>query len=267
LLTLAALFFAPQARAFHAAATFDVEPGGGGGGHIYYTGSPRSHGWKCTLCHTDPPGKISLHIGQKEIFKSFSYTPGQLYQFDVDLIGEHAGLTASLSNYNSLMVEILDQNQAAVGTLFYVEEDFSQIGDAAIASANNNNTAVGTTKWTFKWKAPAATDGPDGGAPGKVTFYFSAIDGDGAKSGATQTLTDPFHDDFFFVQFDVEQGPAAATGENAAPPAPVHAPPPKKLAEMAPPPAKREAGPLAPVLASSALGLGMLGLARRKKRR
>ena len=51
---------AGSALAFHAGNLFDVPPGGGGGGGLFYTGSPREHGWTCGACHIDAPGRVEV---------------------------------------------------------------------------------------------------------------------------------------------------------------------------------------------------------------
>lgn len=261
-IALASVLTAPAAWAFHAGSTFDKPPGAGGTDGIYYTGSPAEHGWKCTLCHTNPPGKISLHINQPELFSggdTFVYEPGKLYQFDVDLVGEHAGLTSTKSNYNSLVVQILDQNQAPIGAVLYAEADFySGFAPTTIASSG---TQPNTTHWTFKWIAPGATDGAGGGAPGPVTMYFAVIDGNGADVGSGGTLTDPFGDDFFSVEVHIEQGPAGMMGRRDA-----HAAPRARVAAAASPRA-REAGPLYPPVIASMFGMIAAAFVLRRRRR
>lgn len=215
----ATLSAAPAAWAFHAGAVFEKPPGAGGGGGIYYVGSPLERGWKCTLCHLNPESKIKLHISQPELFDDgkFRYTPGQVYQFEVDLVGEHRGLSSTKSNYNSLVVQILDEKQAPAGAMLYAETEFySGYAPTTIASANNSGSQVGVTHWTFRWIAPGPNAGEDGGAPGKVTLYFAAVDGNGADIGPNGTLTDPYGDDFFSVEVPLEQGPAM-TGSYVAP--------------------------------------------------
>jgi hypothetical protein len=46
------------------------------------------------------------------------------------------------------------------------------------------------TSWTFQYTAPDPAVGP-------VTLYLAAVDGNGANSPPTKTLTDPFGDDVF----------------------------------------------------------------------
>lgn len=251
----------PAAWAFHAGSTFDKPPGAGGTDGIYYTGSPAERGLKCTLCHENPPGKISIHINQPDLFtggEKITYEPGKLYQFDVDLVGEHAGLTSTKSNYNSLVVQILDQNQAPIGAMLYAEEDFySGFAPTTIASAG---TKPNVTHWTFKWIAPGPMEGADGGAPGAVTMYFAVLDGNGADIGPNGTLTDPFGDDFFSVEVHLDQGGAGMMGQHPAP----SAAPAQRVAIATP--RDRENGPAAPVIASM-FGLIATAFVTRKRRR
>jgi hypothetical protein len=251
----------PSAWAFHAGKTFDAPPGAGGGDGIYYAGSPLDRGWKCDLCHTSPEGKISLRITQAELFASGNkYTPGQTYKFDIDLVGEHLGKQATQSNYNSLVVQILDQNQLPVGGVLYAPDEFySGFAPTTIASANDTNTQIGKTHWSFSWIAPGPMDGPDGGAPGTVTFYLAAVDGNGANVTGEKALTDPFGDDFFSMTVTLEQG-KTMMGEAAPPKAPAPA------ANAPAPQRGHEGGLAAPVLASM-VGLAFVGLSRRKRRR
>jgi hypothetical protein len=261
-----ASFVAPSAWAFHAGATFDKPPGAGGSGAIYYTGSPLERGWKCTLCHLNPPGKIRLHIDQPELFNGgkFQYTPGQVYEFVVDLVGEHLGIASTHSNYNSLVVQVLDDNQLPIGNMLYADTEFySGYQRTTIASANNSASQVGVTHWKFKWFAPMPTDGPDGGPPGNATMYFAVVDGNGADIGPNGTLTDPYGDDFFSVEVVLTQGPEMM---GSRPPSDerTHRAAPEKLASREAPPGK--GGPIAPALASTA-AIAALGMAHRSRRR
>lgn len=268
----AMLLSGPAAWAFHAGSTFDKPPGAGGADGLYYTGSPLDKGWKCTLCHLNPPGLIKLHIDQPELFDQgkFKYTPDKVYTFNVDLVGEHLGMSSPRSNYNGLVVQILDEHLAPAGFVFYAESDFySGFGPTTIASANNSATQVGLTHWTFKWKAPSVTGGLDGGPPGKVTMYFAVIDGNGADIGPNGTLTDPYGDDFFSVEVPLEQGPEMM-GKAPVEPAPSHGAPHDEARERAAPAAQtahldKRLLP-APAIAS-VLAIAMLGAAKRSGRR
>jgi len=260
----AALAAGPPAWAFHAGKTFDAPAGAGGGDGIYYAGSPLERGWKCDLCHTSPEGKISLHVTQNELFTGGGqqpYTPGQTYKFEVDLVGEHLGKQATQSNYNSLVVQVLDQNQLPVGGVLYAPDEFySGFAPTTIASANDTNTQIGKTHWTFSWIAPGPADAPDGGAPGPVTFYFAAVDGNGANVTGETALTDPFGDDFFSLAVTLDQG-KAMMGEAAPPAAP------RPDAPASTPEGRGRDGGLAAPLLASVVGLAFVGLSRRKRRR
>lgn len=261
------LSLAPSAWAFHAGSTFDKPPGAGGADGIYYTGSPLERGWKCTLCHLNPPGRIKLHIAQPELFDSgnFKYTPGQVYEFIVDLVGEHLGIASTHSNYNSLVVQILDESQAPIGAMLYADSEFySGYAPTTIASANNSASQVGVTQWKFRWIAPGPMGGPDGGAPGKVTMYFAVVDGNGADIGPNGTLTDPYGDDFFSVQVSLEQGPEM-TGSYAAPGTYSEASAPTKTAARDARDDRHDERPVAPALASTA-AIAALAMAHRSRR-
>jgi hypothetical protein len=70
---------APAAWAFHEGNVFDKQPGAGGADGIYYAGAPAEHGWKCTFCHQDPPGDITVHLDvvPSDLFASFVYQRGR----------------------------------------------------------------------------------------------------------------------------------------------------------------------------------------------
>ncbi|MFT3770037.1 MAG: hypothetical protein QM820_31805 [Minicystis sp.] len=256
---LGAVSAAPAAWAFHAGATFDKPASAGGGEGIYYAGAPADHGWTCTHCHQGAEGKIKLYISQPELFTAQGqqpYAPGGQFKFEVDLVDEHLGLDSPMANRNGLVVQILDDQQRPAGALLHGDDMVDTFNAATIISAG---LKAGQTHWSFTWFAPGPTDGPDGGAPGKVTIYFAAVDGNGAKSGGTGSEQDPFDDDVFTVSVPIEQGKAASmTGADDPPPAP---PP-----SAAPPSRGRDLGFAAPMLAS-VLGLSAVGLARKRRRR
>jgi hypothetical protein len=89
-------------------------------------------------------------------------------------------------------------------------------GDAVFGNrtrdSNNPQTVTsnGVTAWTFYWTAP-----PTGSGVGPVTFYVSAVDGNGGTGVATNDQ-DPFGDDTVAAQFYVQQaGVATPTGPSA----------------------------------------------------
>jgi hypothetical protein len=252
---------APSAWAFHNGNTFETAAAAGGGEYIYYSGSPPEHGWKCNLCHTNAEGKISLHFTQPDLFTAAGqqpYTPSKLYKFDVDLVGEHLGIGNSESNGNNIAVQILDADGQPAGAIGAADN-----GVAGAASTYiSDGVKKGATHWTFNWFAPGPMAGPDGGPPGKVTFYVSAVDGNGANSAPGVVLFDPFGDDFFATSFDLEPG-SGTTGDAT----PTPAPPPGDPDAPAAGPGRRGRDDGAPPLVASMLTLAAFGVARRGRRK
>lgn len=207
-LTAAALAFVAAiaspsvARAYHAGAMFDRPPGAGGGGGIFYTGSPLEHGWNCTLCHEDAPGKVRvlLKVEPSELFQTFTLVPGQTYSFTATLDGETLGKSSPLSNYNTIAASFTDAKGIPVGSVGgFAAEDFYSGNASTIVSAGQK---VGVTSWSFQYTAPDASAGP-------VTLHLAAVDGNGANSPPTKTLTDPFGDDVFVAAVNFQAGALA----------------------------------------------------------
>jgi hypothetical protein len=197
-----AWFMPATARAFHAGSTFDKTAGAGGGDGLFYTGSPFvEHGWTCTACHLSAPGAIRLDLVAMPsvLLDRRSYTPDASYQITATLVGEHLGIGSPRANYNSLALTIVQSNGAAAGFLSgYAPDDFYNGGDTTIASAGQK---VGITAWSFTWTAPPAGTGP-------VTLYACVVDGNGANSPPTGTLTDPLGDDVYCSRLALTEAPA-----------------------------------------------------------
>lgn len=203
-----ALFGAPTAaRAFHAGQLFDQPAGAGGGGGVFYSGAPRERGWDCTACHLDPPRTISLAVtsAPAALLTGGQYVPSQTYSLIARLVGEHAGLDSPQSNYNGFTVAALDAHGAPVGRFGGYSADDLYDGGFVLASAGRQ-TAV--TEWRFTWTAPPA-------GSGAVTFYFTALDGNGAASAPGVVLTDPWGDDF--AALVVTAGESSACAHPRAP--------------------------------------------------
>jgi hypothetical protein len=191
-----------SAHAFHAGNVFDKPPGAGGGGGIFYTGAAKERGWTCTACHTEAPGtiRVSLAAEPADLLRSFVYEPGATYELTATLEGEHAGLGAGGANFNSLAVAILAPDGSAAGTIDATADEFYSGGDTTIVSIGQKPNE---TKWTFKWKAPAAAGVP-------VKIHIAAVDGNGAGGSGQSTLTDPWGDDVFVGALDVASTKAAS---------------------------------------------------------
>ncbi len=215
------LLVAGPALAFHAGNLFDTQPGGGGGGGLFYTGSPREHGWTCAACHIEAPllARVSVASDPPELMAERRYLPGQSYRLTFKLLNESRGLASPLSNYNSIVLTALDPGRRAAGSFSgYAASEYYARGTAILASAGRTPNEI---EWSFDWTAPAASTG-------HVGLYVAVVDGNGANSTATTTLTDPFGDDLALGQFSFGEGgttPAAVSpapssfgGEGAEPP-------------------------------------------------
>ena len=203
LAALAVLLLAGHARAFHVGSTFDALPGKGGGGGTFYTGAPTERGYTCAACHLNPEGKIraSLSTAPAGLFESRRYTPGQAYTVSLKLLNEHRGLSSSRSNFNGFTIVFLDGKRQHAGRISgYAADEYYGSGSALLASAGKT---VGTSSWSFTWTAPPA-------GTGAVTMYIGMVDGNGADSPPTQTLTDPLGDDVVMASLVLSDGSTAA---------------------------------------------------------
>jgi hypothetical protein len=202
---LAILLVLPSlAWAYHPGKVFDDEPGAGGGGGIFYAGAPREHAWTCAACHIDAPGKVKLSLAANpsSLLDEFRYTPGQKYMLTAQMVtAQELGTSATNSNYNGLVIEIVDEKGLPAGALsgFSSNEFYSASSPTTIATAGQTTAE---TSWTFTWTAPAA-------GSGQVTIYAGLVDGNGANSGPGETLTDPFGDDVFAGALKLSEGSGA----------------------------------------------------------
>lgn len=199
---LLSLALPSTAYAFHVGSVFDKPAGAGGGGGLFYTGAPFDKGWTCNLCHTEAPGKITLRLQVEpaELFQNFRLAPGQTYTFTATLQGETRGLGSSLSNYNTMAVSITDSQGISIGSIGgFAPEDFYAAAPTTIISTGQK---PGMSSWQFSYTAPADIQGA-------VTMYVAAVDGNGADSPPTKTLTDPFGDDVFTAAVHFESGATA----------------------------------------------------------
>ena len=193
--------FPRAALAFHAGSLFDKPSGAGGGGKIFYTGSPKEKGWHCGACHLDAPGKIQIVLeADQGLFQSFAYTPGMSYDITATLIGEHAGTQSATANFNGLAMTVVDESGEPAGSLSGPADDFYSSGPATIVTSGQK---VAQTKWSLRWRAPDT-------AIGAVTIHVAAVDGNAAGLSG-DTLTDPWDDDVFVGALALD----AAAGKTA----------------------------------------------------
>lgn len=210
------LLVAPRAAAaFHAGAVFDRAPGGGGGGGLFFTGAPRERGWTCAACHVAAPGRLQLDVRSQpsELLALGAYQPGQTYTITVAMRApeQQLGLAASRSNFNGMAASFLDGADAGAGVIGGLAAGRFYARGTSIAATDS--PMVNETSWTFTWTAPAAGAGP-------VGFFLGVVDGNGAGSTGTATLTDPLGDDVATRAFNLVEaapGKPAPTGSDARP--------------------------------------------------
>lgn len=191
---------ASRASAFHTATLFTTSAGAGGADYVFYTGSRRDHGWTCAACHVEGPGQLRVLLSADNgLLDGRAYVPDTTYQFTIAMREERLGLGAARSNFNGMAAVFHDAEDRPAGSLVNVPADryITLLGTTLLSSS----TAVGVTSWSFGWVAPPAGTGP-------VTMYLAVVDGDGAGSGPTETLTDPFGDDVVVTRLRFDELPS-----------------------------------------------------------
>lgn len=220
------LTFSPQlAAAFHTGATFGERAVDGGGGGIFYVGMPLERGWDCTMCHTDPPGrmKIRVTVDPPALFESFRYEVAGEYAFTVDLVWDagvsELGLASTRSNFNGLAVGVADADGIFAGSL----QGGGFVGGSGAGTIASEGLVNAQTRFAFRWFAPT-----DSGR-GTVKLFLGAVDGNGANSPSDVTRTDPLGDDVFMAQVTLEEETGAATRLVPTPRTRVPVPPAEQL--------------------------------------
>lgn len=200
------------ARAFHAGQSFSDPPGAGGGGGLFYLGTPKERGWDCTMCHEGAPKRIRLRLvsDPPELFESFQFQPGIRYgitatmEFDA---GEDELGAGSPGNTNAMSATFEDDAGVASGLATGTADDWTVTNGATLTS---KGTKSGLRSFKFNWFAPdAATAGP-------TTLWLGLVDGNGGA--ATDTFQDPLGDDVLMthVRFTPVGGAPTAQGASAS---------------------------------------------------
>ena len=222
---------ARSAAAFQAGAQFDLDPvmyDGAGG--IAFTGAPRWTAHDCSVCHTNPPGLISIELeaDHPELFTS-GYTPGMQYLMRVVMLGEHEGTQYAKYGNNCGFAEMpyvpCDNNGFA---LEFDDTGGTPKGAYATATADGSACATGSasptadayiladgtaalhsgataaeTAWSVCWTAPKA-------GTGTVIAYVALVDGNGGD-GTMNFSADTIGDDVAVGQVAIVESGAAAT--------------------------------------------------------
>ncbi|HIA00563.1 MAG TPA: hypothetical protein EYN66_01395 [Myxococcales bacterium] len=124
-------------------AVFDISADDGGGGGYTFTGSARSHGMSCTVCHQGVQASSSVDF-ESTLPTLFTegYVPGQIYELNVTLNNEQHGLDRNgmcandnPCNRNSFVLEMLGKDGKPVGRLC-PKDGFSEDGNCSSDTAN-----------------------------------------------------------------------------------------------------------------------------------
>jgi hypothetical protein len=210
LLLALALAGAPvAARAYSDGSTFARDPSvdsTGGGGGLYFTGSPRQHGLGCAVCHVGGPTDLQVEVsalleGEPVDLLGRGYAPGGLYQLQVAFVedrlvpeGGCLGHEDEPCDINTFALELLDGAAAPAGTLCPEAPSAPGCGGCRVKRAQGTLTDAGcgvivadafddatftwrngVTRYTFFWQAPEEDVGP-------VTLYLAGVDGRGRES-------------------------------------------------------------------------------------
>lgn len=174
---------AASAWAFRDAQLYAEPASVGGGGGVYYTGSPRARRYDCSVCHAGwglpaHAPHVEVTSSPAELMADGTWTAGQTYRITVTLVDEELGLDAS-DNTNSLAAEIDSDTGAPVGTF---------AAGTATETLDNNHVIAGInmpgqSTWSFDYVAPIT--------PERLTLYLAVVDGDSkGDAGGSDSLGD-----------------------------------------------------------------------------
>ncbi len=209
-LILALCLLPNAALAYSDASSFARDPSvetSGGGGGLYFTGSPRQHGLRCEACHIDGPTDVKLRLsalldGEASPLFSGGYEPGALYEIEVGFEGADLqpeagceGMEDEPCNINGFAFEMLDAAGQPAGVLCPVAPVDDQEGCSACRVVRSAGTLVadncsvlladgfdstafrwhnGIQAYSFFWRAPVQDEGA-------LFAYVSAVDGRGQE--------------------------------------------------------------------------------------
>lgn len=173
------------AFAFHGGHTFERSANEGGGGGMFFDGSPRFKGYTCAVCHVrtceschgddeededeggeddDEALRVEVTSDPSELVRDRRYTPGATYAIRVRLRGEHLGLR-SRSRIRTFVAEIDDDDAVPVGGYSFDEQAILAWDGGRVIAARGTEDQ---REWTFDVTMP----GPGAGG---LTLYLSAV--------------------------------------------------------------------------------------------
>lgn len=204
----------PTTRAFHHHGQFQEAADGRaavpGSGGLYYTGSRRDLGLRCTHCHVEAPGRIRADVSFTPD-ASTGWTPGTTYRVTVTMTGESAGLSGCgmIPNRNGITATIVGPGGSPVGELS-PDADGRRCGNRFPPVGGSQTTVVfgdcegvvgvqdGTRSldtWRFDWRAPSA-------GAGDATLWLGVVDGSCDFTS--------YDDDVYETRIDVPEASSAA---------------------------------------------------------
>ncbi len=184
-LALVAISWSANADAYHQFgknSKFRKSAVEGGGQGNYFTGSPRSGGYDCSVCHTDAAGKVSVRL-DGALISDGRWVEGRKYDFQVELLGEHLG-----------------RNNLAV--LELTTDDGERLGAYPVDQVLAVVPKSGQIK-SFSFTAPAA-------GAGRISLYLAVVHGDEAAGAKDEEIdSDPWGDDVYVARWRFCEGEQA----------------------------------------------------------
>ena len=220
------------------AATFGASSEG-----LYFTGAPRYASLDCSTCHQGGPQQVGLRLNadDPDLFVG-GYVPGKVYQLQVELTNEDAGLfyntptctdppapddtfTYVQCNNNGFALEIDDGTGPLAGSNVYcaaepkagmcpppdytsdqalVAPDGDAVFDGKVYSSDPSMPKLITRNDALSWRF--FWTAPKAGT-GALTVYVAAVDGNGG-AGTAVNDQDPYNDDTVSANFFLQESGA-----------------------------------------------------------
>jgi hypothetical protein len=213
MIALIVLTLASPAHAFHHHGQFQ-EPADGrvetpGSGGLYYTGSRRDLGLRCSACHVEAPGRVRADVVFSPSLDAGRYAPARRYEVTVTMRGESKGITectAPLVNRNAIAAMFTGRDGFPIGRLspdggsrscgggpsFSAPSTTVVFGDCEGVVGGQDSRAL--TTWRFSWDAPPA-------GAGEVAFWLGLVDGN--------CVFDSYDDDVYETSMPMGEGSMA----------------------------------------------------------
>ena len=182
------------ARAWSEGIWYDTAANDGGGGGLYFTGSPLDYELDCSVCHLPdggPKPRIRIATTPSEL-ASGRFTPGRTYEVRISLDNETRGLGLACSraadescNMNGFTARVTWDNGRLAGSWCLrpdpddgcAGQPAGQTQDVRAAPGGGAVTSTGAqsddTTWRAFWMAP--------NAEGVLSMYVAAVDGNGGN--------------------------------------------------------------------------------------